>query len=201
MDALIGRPSVIDLAVTVLDPEDISQDSDSQGFRSSIEVKQDFNNADKPHHQILSETIVFSLLQKRMNPSGISLIPTIGISGKELVVYFYDSVKDVLLQSRGISFKEKGEIQITAILVAWLVVNYKYLCDGHTESLNNTPKANFFALCQDKEDIYKNRLRHGAVGKGENYSFDQVKFQRSTLETPEWLEDLADIIPMKKRKQ
>ena len=45
-----------------------------------------------------------------MNPSANSLIPTIGISDTELVVYFYDNEKDVLLQSRGISFKEKGEM-------------------------------------------------------------------------------------------
>ena len=83
MDALIGTPSVIDLAVTVFDREQKRQNSDSQGFCS--EVKQDFICADKPR-QRLSETIVFSFLQKRMNPSANSLIPTIGISDTELVV-------------------------------------------------------------------------------------------------------------------
>ena len=202
VDALIGRHSVVDLAVTVIDPEDNGENGSSRSeYRSRTEAKQDFICSDKPHHQILSETIVFSLLQKRLNPSGNSLIPTIGVSDTELVVYFYDNEKDVLLQSRGIPFKSKGVMQITAVLVAWLVVNYKYLSDGLTDCLNEAPKANFFAHCESKEDIYRNRLRLGGVGKGENYLFDRWKFQNSTFKNPVCLEDLADIVPSKKRKR
>ena len=198
---MIGRLSIVDLAVTVVDPEDKSENgSGSPEYRSSIEVKQDFVCSDKPHHQILSETIVFSLLQKRLNPSGMSLIPTIGISGTELVVYFYDHEKDVLLQSRGIPFKTKGVMQITAVLVAWLVVNYKYLSDGLTDCLNDAPKANFFVHCKDKEDIYKNHIKRGAVGEGESYFFDRWRFKNATFKTPACLADLADIVPSKKKK-
>ena len=203
MDALIGRPSVapdvFDLALTIIDPEE-EEVSDGQGFYYYIDMKQNFVNADKPHKKILSQTIVCSFLQKRFDPSGNSLIPTIGISDTELVVYFYDHEKDVLLQSRGISFQEKGESQITAVLVAWLVVNYKYLCGGLVESLNDAPKANFSSLCKEKEGIYKNRLRHGKVGQGENYNMNFFRYERATLESPQCLEELADIVPRKKKK-
>ena len=200
MNALMGRSSVGDLAVTTLNPDYNKGDSDSQRFLSNTEMKPNSISADKPHQRILSETIVYSLLQKRLHPTGNSLIPTIGVSGTELVVYFYDNEKDVLLQSRGIPFKEKGGMQITAILVAWLVANYRDLCDGLTESLNDAPKANFFSHCKDKEDIYKSRVRHGGVGNSVRYSFDQWKYYRSTLETPQCLADLTDIVPMKKQR-
>ena len=204
MDALIGKPKVIDIAVSVVktQDEDEEESSDSQGFRSSIEVKQEFDNADKPNSQMISQTIVFSFLQKKMNASGNTLIPTIGISGSELVVYFYDYEKDVLLQSHGISFKKDGVSQIRTVLVAWLVVNYKYLCDGLVENLNSAPKANFFELCQDKEEIYRNKIRHGAVGQGENYTMNMFKYAYacSTYQTPQCLAELKDICPKKKRK-
>ena len=196
----MGRSSVGDLAVTTLYPDYNKGDLDSQGFLSNTETNQGPVNADKPHQRILSETIVFSLLQKRLHPTGNSLIPTIGVSGAELVVYFYDNEKDVLLQSRGIPFKEKGEMQITAVLVAWLVANYKDLCDGLTESLNDAPKANFFSHCKEKENIYKSRVRHGGVENSVRYSFDQWKYDCSTLETPQCLADLTEIVPMKKQR-
>lgn len=202
MNALIGKPSAIDLALTVVSIEEEAEPSDSHRLQSSIELKQDFYNLDKPHPQIISQTIVFSFLQKRMNPSGNSLIPTIGISNSELVVYFYDYEKDVLLQSHGISFRNRGISQVTAVLVVWLVVNHKYLCDGLIESLNNAPKANFLELCKDKEDIYKNNIRHGAVEVRKGNTMDMFKYAYAcyTYETPQCLEELSDVIPKKKRK-
>ena len=61
--------------------------------------------------------------------------------------------------------------------------------------------ANVFAHCESKEDIYRNRIRQGAVGTGEKYHFDRWKFQNSTFKNLVCLEDLADIVPSKKRKK
>ena len=113
--------------------------------------------------QMLAETIVFSFLQKRKHPNYEHfLIPCIGISRSQVVFCFYDSEKDVLLRSKCMNLyvrtKSKYELIPETILALWLVLNYKHLGSGLSDTLLKAPKANFFQLACDTLDIYKNEL-------------------------------------------
>lgn len=76
------------------------------------------------------------------------LCPCIAVTNESLVVYFYDTKHDVLLESSPIRLvsgrNNVGEVNLVAILTSWLVLNYKYLCSGLVEDLKEQ-KAGFFA--------------------------------------------------------
>ena len=160
---------------------------------------------DIPHPQVISQAIVFSFLQNQresQQKKGLiateshqkkSLIPTIGVSSTQLVVYFYDSKNDVLLQSAGFFFNRGADDKIRAILVAWLVVNYKHLCDGLIDQLTTVPKAKFFNVCDEKAlDIYKTGLMHRGVGKGDTQTLSVYKYEQSTVEIPPATQKMLD---------
>ncbi|XP_069115430.1 uncharacterized protein [Argopecten irradians] len=144
--------------------EDPHEDS---GLKSSPRVKPSSSCLVR-NEQIIAETIVFSFLQKKRHPEYCQyLAPCIGITEKEMVVYFYDAEHDVLLQSSPIFLHSQhrtsvGHISLTAVLVAWLVLNHKYLCDGLPEALK-TRKAGFYDTAESKLSVYQNELQFGNV--------------------------------------
>ena len=101
VDALIGS-----VALTSLSDSD-DEDDDDEDDGHFVEVKKKFVEIDIPHPQVISQAIVFSFLQnQRDSQQKKTLIPTIGVSSTQLVVYFYDSETDVLLQSAGVFLTE-----------------------------------------------------------------------------------------------
>ncbi|XP_069106187.1 uncharacterized protein [Argopecten irradians] len=162
LDIIINNDLVVE-PVDGIKPE-------SPGGKSPVEVKLKPGSL-KSNPQIIAETIVFSFLQKqRHSENDHFLFPCIGVAGKDLVFYFYDSYHDVLLESTPIPiFVEdssgESKINFVAVLASWLVVNYKYLCSGLTEAMLSTEKkADFFVHAGSKLDIYESALRLGNVG-------------------------------------
>ncbi|XP_033754347.1 uncharacterized protein LOC117337465 isoform X2 [Pecten maximus] len=163
-----GNPSVwhgnLDVIVNnqvVVEALEDEPDSDSPG-RTPMEVKSTYLSRNP---QIIAETIVFSFLQKKRHPEySHFLFPCIGVNSKDMVVYFYDSKNDVLLESSPISmYTISGGVNLLAIVVSWLVVNHKYLCDGLTEGLKKETSG-FFHQAEKVLPIYKNELQFGDVG-------------------------------------
>ena len=190
IDALIGQVALTRLVG--YDEDDEADDNDDSAYR--------FTDTDSAHPQILSQAIVFSFLQN--NKDSIkkklkkTLVPTIGISSTQLVIYFYDSENDVLLQSACFNFDKESEEKLMAILVAWLVVNYKHLGDGLNDKLlTKFPKADFVKVCDANAlHIYQTKIVHGAVGRGIRPTTSCFKYNRSTLEIlPETQEILDEL--------
>ena len=90
---------------------------------------------------IISETIIFSFLQKKLHPErNHYLTPCIGVGNSSLIVMFYDSEHDVILESSHIPLfrpcsVNKYEFDDAAILASWLTVNYKFFSSGLTEGM------------------------------------------------------------------
>ncbi|OWF52112.1 uncharacterized protein LOC110448198 isoform X2 [Mizuhopecten yessoensis] len=113
--------------------------------------------------EIFAETIVFSFLQKQFHPyRGHHLYPCIAVNNSDQVVYFYDSHQDVLLESSPVPLfdRETGKFQFATIILAWLVVNHKCLCDGLPSDLA-CKKSGFFE-CK-KIDVFREDLHLGQV--------------------------------------
>ena len=186
IDALIG-PVALTRFSDLYDDDDYYSDDEEVVKRKFVEI-------DIPDPQVISKAIVFSFLQNQQNTQqNISLIPTIGFSGTQLTVYFYDSKNDVLLQSAGFFLNRGADDRIKAILVAWLVVNYKYLCDGLIDPLTTVPKANFFNVCDEAAlNIYKSDLMHRDTGRGETKTLSVFKYDQSTVEIPPATQKMLD---------
>ena len=127
------------------------------GGKSPVEVK--LKTTLKKTPQIFAQTIVFSFLQKKKHPERENfLTPCIGIGTSELIVMFYDSEHDVLLESSTISLFENEfscEFFYCAILVCWLTVNYQYFCSGLVEKY----KSKFFDIDKGKITVYEEKLQ------------------------------------------
>lgn len=115
-----------DLAVEPLD-----ENSDIPGGKLKLK------NCLHRNPQINAQTIVFSFLQKKKHPERENfLTPCIGIGSTELIVMFYDSEHDVLLESSSVSLFENElscEFSFEAILVCWLTEKYKHFFSGLVE--------------------------------------------------------------------
>ncbi|XP_033757444.1 uncharacterized protein LOC117339846 [Pecten maximus] len=140
----------------------------SPGGKSPVKVKLKTSSFSR-NPQIIAKTIVFSFLQKKRHPERSHfLTPCIGVTGSDLVIYCYDSEHDTLLESSTIPLfapdSVTGGINLTAIVVTWLVVNHKYLCSGliHMDDLK-TLKSGFFDQIQAKCDVYENELQIGGI--------------------------------------
>lgn len=164
-DTGIGNPSVwhgnVDVIVNqsvIIEALKDELDCDSHGW-APVEVNLSRNQ------QIIAETIVFSFLQKQRHPEYSQfLFPCIGVKGNEMVVYFYDSEHDVLLESSPITILSRaGKLSVEAIIVSWLVVNHKYLCKGLTETLK-TKNSGFFHQANEALNVYEKELNFGNIG-------------------------------------
>ncbi|XP_033728757.1 uncharacterized protein LOC117317896 [Pecten maximus] len=127
--------------------------------------------------QVIAETIVFSFLQKKRHPEySHFLFPCIGVSRKEMVVYFYDSEHDVLLESSSIPLRTvEGNVNVVSIIVSWLVVNHKYFCGGLTEELKKETSG-FFCQAEQALPIYENQLQFGDIDVGISWPKPKHRF-------------------------
>ena len=121
--------------------------------------------------QIISETIVFAFLQKKDNPAFENyLIPTIGISKREILFYMYDPEYDILLESAPFkifeSTWENSTLSYPTILALWFVLNYKTFCTGITEAMRDrTFTADFLSGAKNEiQTIYKEKLQFRRCG-------------------------------------
>ena len=118
--------------------------------------------------QIISETILFSFLQKKLHSErNHYLTPCIGVGNSSFIVMFYDSEHDVFLESSHIPLfrpcgVNKYEFDDAAILASWLTVNYKFLSSGLTEEMK-TFECGFFKEAQAKIKVYEETLQLGNV--------------------------------------
>ncbi|XP_033724578.1 uncharacterized protein LOC117314617 [Pecten maximus] len=160
---------------TSTDDEDSSDDCSEQDPRVKLKECLSRNN------KLLAESIVFSFLQKQKHPKKEHfLCPCIGVKAREMIVFCYDSQHDVLLESSAIPLLSEnlttlGKINTLAIVVAWLVVNYKYLCNGLTDDMK-IAKSMFFSQAESKLNIYNDMLKLGEVGNAYFIEDDAMKF-------------------------
>lgn len=110
--------------------------------------------------QIIAQSIVSSFYQKRVNPDYTNhMIPSIGISKDKIVVYFYDCINDVLLESSEMPYLTaqgtQGALVKTTIVALWLVLNFKYVCSGITKGMKESGfKSGFVQIVQEKLKYY-----------------------------------------------
>jgi hypothetical protein len=153
--------------------------------RASVEVQSEveLKNVEDVgfRSEALAQVIVFSFLQKSRNPNLENfLIPCLAATKKELKIYFYDCKHDILLESRGMNLfieirgSRSQPLNFEAIIAAWLVLNYKFLCSGPHESLLQAPKANFFKHAESCLEIYERQLLYRNVGGQKTYNFDFI---------------------------
>lgn len=179
-------------------------DGESETYKdieSAVEVKQrpfemTDNSAGSGLVQVAAETIVYSFYYKQIHPEQKnSLIPCIGVSHAGLIFYFYDSVHDVLLGSTHFPLASSSPFQLnmTAIIAVWLVLNHKYLCNGLSLiDLEEVPRAHFLDVAKSKIDIYQRELKRGQVGtrRFNVVSLDPLAFVNSKFVLSSELEDL-----------
>lgn len=117
--------------------------------------------------QFIAQTIVSSFLQRQTHPERRHfLTPSIGVRRKELFFMFYDAQHDVLLESSKIPLAkamQPDKFNWSAIILSWLVVNYRFLCTGLTDEMVNFHKADFFQQALPKLKVYKEKLYVGNV--------------------------------------
>ena len=129
--------------------------TDKSPGKSSIEVKLDFDKVKKNiENQLTAQTVCFSFLQIQRHPEYTNtLVPCIGISCKEVMIYMYDSVKDRFVQAVVLNlFDEKykkdsastedettsaddestpaqgiveANVCMSTVIALWLTLNYK----------------------------------------------------------------------------
>lgn len=169
-----------DLAV-----EPVENPPESPGGKSAVEVKVKTNLQRNP--QIIAQTIVFSFLQEKRHPERENfLTPCIGIGNSELIILFYDSEHDVLLESSSIPLFENQfscKFSYSSILACWLAVNYKIFCSGLVEEVKIC-KSNFFSLASDKINIYKEELKFQNVNSFQSNELKLVKAASKVKTTP-----------------
>lgn len=176
----------------------------SPGETSPVEVKVK-SEALSGTAQIISKSIVFSFLQKQIHPVRKHfLTPCIGVGNSSLIVMFYDSEHDVILESSRIPLFQtcgvnKYEFDDVAILVAWLSVNHKFLCSGLTEEMKKFT-CGFFTEAKEKLKVYEENLHLGNIAR-----FVPVPiFPKRSLQWSSFIEetenDLIGIIHREKKK-
>ena len=139
--------------------------SDDDAEESSFEEDTLINNIP----QIISETIVFAFLKKKENPSFENyLIPTVGISKSDILIYMYDPEYDILLESAPLSIFESTKLNYPSVLALWLVLNYKMFCTGVTKGMiDRNFTADFLSgTTREIQTIYKEKLQFRLCGTG-----------------------------------
>jgi hypothetical protein len=137
--------------------------NDSPGGQSITEGKQVL-----PEHileQVISQTIVFSLLQNQRHPEFLNhMVPNIVISPEKVQILMYDAANDVLLCSNLIRlFNHRNELLDQTVVILWMVMHYRVFCSGLEDvnsSVLNQCKSNFQQLVDDKWEIYSHSLKN-----------------------------------------
>ncbi|OWF41531.1 uncharacterized protein LOC110462223 [Mizuhopecten yessoensis] len=124
--------AVIDHQVILVTQEEEGELQESPGGTTPVGMKQDSRTKISRYQQNIARTITFSFLQKQRHPDNEHfLFPCIGITNADMAVYLYDSEHDILLESSKIPLHEsEGQTNLLAVIISWLVINYKYTCNG-----------------------------------------------------------------------
>lgn len=146
--------------------ENLEDEPDSPGGKSPVELKMKSNSLSK-NPQLVAEAIVFSFLQKKRHPELSNfLIPCVGIADNAMLLMFYDSEHDVLLESSTVPLHSatcRNKFSVEAVLITWLAVNYRFLCTGLTDDMLSH-QAGFFRQAKDCITVYENNLSMQNVG-------------------------------------
>lgn len=138
------------------------EDSESvSSFSYTNDSEESFNEKDLS--MIISETIVFSFLQHKLNRERMHscLVPGIGLSDMsngKVKCFFYDSEEDVLLETAEMDLKidlTVPKISQTAVVLLWLTINYQIFCSGISDKMKKY-NAQFFERVGDHIDFYRN---------------------------------------------
>lgn len=177
---------------------------DSPGGKGPVEVKVK-PNVLSGNAQIISQTIVFSFFKKQTRPERKHFLsPCIGVGNSSMIVMFYDSEHDVILESSHIPLfrtcgENKYEFDDAAILVSWLSVNYKFLSSGLTEEMKKF-KSGFFTEAQEKINVYEEKLQLGNIAR----SVPVLDFRKRSLHWSSFIEEteteLIEIIHREKKR-
>lgn len=167
LDIIFGS---IDLFTSVVKAK--TSDEGSPGGKIPVDINLDtFNNSDT-RSQILAQIITFSFLKRQMHIDTMTsfLVPCIALTKEELKVFFYDSENDLLIENREHKiFGDDGEINYEAVIILWLVLNYKFTGSGVTSTLLAAPKSNFCHHAEKMLNVYKGELKYTGVSKGNTY--------------------------------
>ncbi|XP_045158004.1 uncharacterized protein LOC123524120 [Mercenaria mercenaria] len=139
--------------------DDTGTDVSDDRSVSSVENKASPDFKRKDLMQIKAETIVFSFLQHKLKKGILenTLIPSIGISSRSLLLTFYDSQNDVLLSSKAIRLFDQNTIIVSPVVALWLTLNYKLFCTGVTKRMTKY-KADFFKRVDDLLNEYSDHV-------------------------------------------
>ena len=147
-----------------------------------VEVKTEFKEVRRVDDQIISQCICFSFLQGKRHPEYTNtLIPSIGISCSDVMIFFYDSKHDKLLQCATFSLFErnKSTLKISSIIGLWLALNYKVFSSSSpsiSAFVETLPSADFFVVAKEKLNIYRSNLQFGKCSgheaRAEQYRID-----------------------------
>ena len=150
---------------------DQGEGEDSPG-RASVEVKKSFDkNSKQAVDQLIAQSVCFSFLQNSRHPEFINkLVPSIGISTSEMIVFIYDAYNDTLVQSAAIQLVDttKETVRMHGLIALWLVLNYKSFSSFSQSAADfgsTLPKANFFNMAGQKLKVYKEQLQFGNMAR------------------------------------
>lgn len=140
---------MMDISIKFVKEKACASDGDGKEAET-VDLKTD-------REQIIAQSIVSSFYQKRINPDYTNhMIPSIGILKDKIVVYFYDCINDVLLESSEMPYlTAQGDLVKTTIVALWLVLNFKYFCSGITKGMTESgSKSGFVQIVQEKLKYY-----------------------------------------------
>ncbi|XP_053398946.1 uncharacterized protein LOC123556770 [Mercenaria mercenaria] len=138
--------------------------------QSSFDISADQSTLHHREQQLVSQAIVFAFLQRKLHSTDFKhfLIPSIGMSREQAVIYFYDPDHDILMKNLHpfeLFGDEDGGLYYATVIALWLCMNYPILGSGIGKSIKNTGfTADFLkTMSQPVQDKYKYELQFGGV--------------------------------------
>lgn len=156
VDILLGSHPDVPVYVKDSGP-DVDESSSSFEEKDNSDLINDMS-------QIIAETIVFAFLQKKYNPAFENyLIPTVGVSKREILFYLYDPEHDILLESPPFNIfqYQSSRLSYPTVLALWFILNYKTFCTGITKAMKERNfTADFLSQVNSEiKTIYKAHLQ------------------------------------------
>lgn len=176
--------SVVESSANARTSSDVDTVSDISD--AAVEVKLD-KIPNSALRQMLAQTVVFSFLSFNRSNGLLkhSLVPSIGISKETLVVHMYDSVNDVLLASCQLDLFSPQGLHIRAVLLLWLVLNYKLFSTGVPDAFKQYSSNFHQKLGPDFLKIYQTEVHrplHIRPTERDDYpKFNSIVFPRAEL--------------------
>ena len=186
---MIGRKYKVQ--VDVAGKPDGSEE-DTYVERAMLEKKTDSLHYE--NSQLLSQAIVFGCLHRQVCPDLNTFAPTVGISKDNVIFYFNDSVRDILIESSIFDLfydvKIAGDFRkchmYDTILALWLTLNYKPLATGVTQGMVDRTdyRANFWVQLPDgAKAIYEKELQFGHTRTGVRYVKKMSPYRHLSIES------------------